>query len=367
MRFFAFLCVFFFHVLPSNDVGTHVGIARTIALAESTVKRTGENGVGLFFLLSAFLITELLRREKLKTGTIHLAKFYLRRSLRIWPLYFAAVAIGLVIQPLSPLFQMNARQIWTYLLFLKNWEGIFYGPNWNPIFILWTVSVEEQFYALWPLAQRTLTRQRMLILCAVAMIVIPAVTFWPGGLFARTHGMQNVYLFLYFPIGGALSFLLNGRREPFGRGRQILLGVSGLALWLLSTLVMFPGGVDEGSLAHMAAGELIGTAGTVLIFLVFLRSSTNWPPQPVVYLGKISYGLYVFHIMAVLLAAKIMSLLGFTADGAHSAHYFAATIGLRVPLALGLTIAMAAISYQFLELKFLRLKDRLAFIHSRAN
>src|SRR3981081_108514 len=86
LRFFAFLSVFLFHGLPSVVVANHTGWSRRAATIAADFKSAGRFGVCLFFVLSSFLITELLMRERCSTGTVHIKAFYVRRILRIWPL-----------------------------------------------------------------------------------------------------------------------------------------------------------------------------------------------------------------------------------------------------------------------------------------
>ncbi len=364
MRFFAFLSVFFFHSLPGNDLATHVGRARLIALAETTVHAAAENGVALFFLLSAFLITELLRREKLTTGTIQLKLFYVRRSLRIWPLYYLAVVIGLLVQPLSPIFHLSGFQVLTYLFFIKNWEVALHGWVWNPIYILWTVSSEEQFYLLWPLAQKLLNARRMIVMCVVSFVAIALVSFWPGGVFYRHQSIQQIYLFLYFPLGAFLSFTLQGRRGQQSMARSLAMAGAGLMLWLLGTRLGLPNGQDSATIAMLATGKMVILAGTVLIFFAFLKSDPARSPQRLIYLGKISYGLYVFHMMAVLLAAKMTDEMGLLRRGMHSFQDLALGLGVRLSIAMAITIVTAGFSYEFFEKYFLRWKDKWAIVPS---
>src|SRR5260221_8487443 len=101
LRFFAFFAVFIFHTLPHE---ADYYSARNIPFAAliASVSRAGSFGVDLFFLLSAYLITELLLREKESFGHVHLKSFYLRRILRIWPLYFLAIFIGISLTIVDP-------------------------------------------------------------------------------------------------------------------------------------------------------------------------------------------------------------------------------------------------------------------------
>ena len=300
MRFGAFLAVFSIHGLPGVDPRSHAaGAGRVLAAVESVVQRSGANGVGLFFLLSAFLITELLRRERAATGSIHLKKFYIRRLLRIWPLYYAVLLIGLLIQPLSATFHLPAVSVATASVFLMNWDVALHGFHWNPIFILWTISSEEQFYAVWPVLMRWLRRRRwMEWMCVGQAIVAFAVAFWPGGWLIERGTTDIGAAFAYFPIGGLLALWV-GSERPVMRTRWCLgLVAGGLLCWFAGgVLAWLPGWTGVELAAGLAGGKAIVLGGTVLIFLGFVRSRPEMWPGWVVYLGKISYGLYMFHVL----------------------------------------------------------------------
>jgi peptidoglycan/LPS O-acetylase OafA/YrhL len=366
MRFCAFLSVFFFHALPSNAVSLHTGMARTISLCETTLRRSGENGVALFFLLSAYLITELLRREKEVSGAIHLKMFYVRRALRIWPLYYLAIALGLIFHFCFAEYRLSAVDLLTYVFFLKNWDVVFRGWNWNPIYILWTVSAEEQFYLVWPLAQKLLNKRRLLMLCGVAMAVIPVVVFWPSGVFVRNHMTEIIFLFIYFPVGGILSLVLDGRRPQSTPGSCLALLAGGVVLWLAGTYLIFPDGDHESQLAGMIAGRFIILMGVVAVFFAFLTSDPRWSRRSLIYLGKISYGLYVFHLMALRIAGQLTQHIGSSTYGDVPFSAKVTHLGAYLSFGLALTIAAAALSYEFFEKRFLVLKDRFAIVPSRA-
>src|SRR5260370_19912385 len=135
----------------------------------------GVFGVDLFFVLSAYLITELLLREKEQCGALDVRGFYLRRMLRIWPLYFFYIALALI-----PAFNPNHVFTWRYavaFLFLAgNWSIVAYGwPLHSIIGALWTVSIEEQFYLSLPPLVRKLSRKGI-ALAAIAMLIVSAAT-----------------------------------------------------------------------------------------------------------------------------------------------------------------------------------------------
>ena len=370
MRFAAFLAVFSLHGLPSVDPRTHAaGAGHVLAVTESVMQHAGSDGVGLFFLLSAFLITELLRRERETTGAIHLKKFYVRRLLRIWPLYFLVLLIGLLLQPLAGNFHLPAVTVASAFLFLMNWDVAFHGFHWNPIFVLWTISSEEQFYAVWPVMMKALLRRPMMWVCLAQMSVAMVVAFWPGGWFVARQTTEVVASLTYFPLGGLLAMSVGSVREIKPTQWCVGMVAAGLCGWffggLLGVRPEWVGGSEAGSLA---LGKGIVLAGTVLIFVGFLRSDPERWPAWSVYLGKISYGLYVFHVMVLDLVLAGMNRLGLTlrAGAGHSGANLLLVFGVKLPAAMLLTICVAAISYRWFETPFLRIKDRYALVHSRA-
>jgi peptidoglycan/LPS O-acetylase OafA/YrhL len=368
MRFFAFFAVFLFHTvsLGGGNLSGHTASVRFIALAWVVIHGSGTNGVGLFFVLSAYLITEILRRERNLTGTIDLRLFYTRRILRIWPLYFLVVGLGLLWQFAGPDLHLNKRELLTYIFFVKNWDVMLHGWNWNPIYILWTVSAEEQFYVFWPLAQKLFSSRLMLYLCVAAAILIPALLYLPG--IPLTDNSTTLYLdFIFFPIGGILSFVLNGRRKTRSAAYCLFMAATGIGLWLTGGLLKLPEAIAHQTLALTIVSSFIVAAGTVLIFLAFLSSPERWSVQPLTYLGRISYGLYVYHIMVFLLVRLAFDHFGlpnFSHSGSHSSTDILVGFCLQLPIAFALTIAVSALSYEYFERPFLKLKQRFAVVPS---
>jgi peptidoglycan/LPS O-acetylase OafA/YrhL len=368
LRFFAFFSVFLLHTLPSIVVENHAGWGRPLALVGSAIERSGENGVELFFLLSSFLITELLTGEKRQTGDIHLKKFYIRRVLRIWPLYYFMVLIGLAVQPLSPQYHLTFPLLLSYLFFVNNWHVMLHGFTWSPIYPLWTVSTEEQFYLIWPLAMRTLSRRALLRISALAIIVVPLLAYSGKSYLWRTGKTESVVLLLFFPLGGLLSMVLKKQPSPWPLRRMLGIFLLGLVCWLAGGIcARETGGMIASSPSAALLGKSIIGAGTVLIFLAFLRSNPTIWPKSIIYLGKISFGLYVYHVLVydgVTAAAKWVGL-GIRTGPNHSIINLLISCGVILPATLLGTIAIASLSYRFLERPFLLMKDRFAFVHSR--
>ena len=194
-----------------------------------TLELQGINGVGLFFLLSSYLITELLTREKATSGDIHLKMFYIRRLLRIWPLYFTIVLIGILIQPLRQEFKLTVGFLVSYLFFFNNWMVMLHGFMNTPISPLWTVSAEEQFYLVWPLGQKTLSRKWLIGVCMVLVVAFPAIAYRTSSYAWHQKTTDQISALLFFPLGGLLAMLLKDRAGSFPRWKALgymLLGLT---------------------------------------------------------------------------------------------------------------------------------------------
>ena len=346
LRFFAFFAVFLTHALP-HDAAAYVayhlpnsliGLATSVAVA-------GAFGVPLFFLLSAYLITSLLLRERANTGTVHLRSFYVRRILRIWPLYFFALFVA-ALWPMKSI-RLPLNYFWGYLLLAGNWMSFALGAPISFVSVLWSVSIEEQFYLLWPLAVRLSSRRAMLYtsigLIAVANVVRPLMIFW-----GHVHPLA-LYYSTFTHLGsiamGILCALYLPERLRFPRVplllARVMLLIAGLALWIVC-----------GHYFHLApvAIAVVGYTAIALGALFIFLSIYGLPLHSAVlqYLGKISYGLYVYHFFAL----YVMGLLHF-----HLIPHF---VG-----GLLLTVLLAAVSYRWLESPFLRIKERFSFVRSR--
>jgi peptidoglycan/LPS O-acetylase OafA/YrhL len=369
LRFFAFFAVFLLHALPAIVVENHPRQWQPLALVGGAIERSGENGVQLFFLLSAYLITELLTKEKRETGDIHLKMFYIRRILRIWPLYYFVVLIGLLIQPLNPNFHLTRSTVLTFLFFVSNWHVMFHGFLWSPIYPLWTVSTEEQFYLLWPFAMRIFSRRTLLLLCGFVILVLPLISYNGRSYLWRTGRTESIVILLFFPLGGFLSMALKKHSSPLPSWQALGIFLLGMACWLVGGICARQAGtLTAPSPCDALVGRSIVCVGTVLIFLGFLRCNPLIMPKWMVYLGKISYGLYVYHVLVhdgmIAVANKVG--LGLRTGPNHSIANLLISCGIVLPVTLLGTVLVASLSYRYLEKPFLLIKDRFALIHSRA-
>jgi peptidoglycan/LPS O-acetylase OafA/YrhL len=334
LRFLAFAAVFCHHFFPYKSGGN----PWLVAMGEA-----GRLGVDLFFVLSSFLITSLLLREKDERGQIDVPAFWVRRILRIWPLYFAFV-IG------TAVFE---RPAWWYLAglltFTMNWtvRGGFYPSVTAP---LWSICIEEQFYFSWPLLVRWVPRRSLPWVC-LGMIVVTLTTraaLVRLGLDASAQAIWVNTVARLDPLAiGGLIALAWARRPwtlPPGTHWLALLGASGTL-----TMLAHPGIVPVPSV-HQIWTYLVSSMVLGIVVGATLGSGHGLlPSRPLVYLGRISYGLYVFHVPVLTVLEPVWGLV----------RYFGS-----FPLAFGLTVAVAALSYRFLEQPFLRLKERFTYVRS---
>lgn len=157
-----FFAVFLFHSLYIADSKI---TQSSIYQVTYKLTRVDNLGVNFFFVLSEFLITYLLLSERQTTGRIAIGPFYLRRILRIWPLYFVTVFIGFVLFPIFKVYfgyvTPEPAHLNYYLVFLSNFNTLYYGSNTPTLTLLWSVSVEEQFYLVWPLLVAVVPNRRL--------------------------------------------------------------------------------------------------------------------------------------------------------------------------------------------------------------
>jgi peptidoglycan/LPS O-acetylase OafA/YrhL len=356
LRFCAFFLVFCHHVF-----GSETAVSKFLA-------EFGSLGMCLFFFLSAYLITELLQREKQGTGTVHLKAFYVRRILRIWPLYFAFLAFSVLLGEVKPSMAISSGLVWSFLLMAGNWYIGIHGLPHSPAGILWSISLEEQFYLIWPVLSRSLgTLAARIVLIFTVLIGSAAVwTLASSGANSVVQVWTNsIVQFQMFAMGAGLSLLLRFRPLHLNGATRIILITSGLALWTFSILslgIQSPG-VAESPTKLMVSYWSVGL-GCASLLLGWLGLPSGYSSKVLVYLGKISYGLYVFHLLALFATRAGVEYLESASPFFRDHHSILRPV--KDILALGLTILLASASYRFYESYFLRLKERFTFVRSRS-
>ncbi len=350
LRFVAFGLVFFHHVCASLagdmlNAGGFQAEAATLAVA-------GGYGVDLFFLLSAYLITELFMRERAQTGAIDVPAFYVRRILRIWPLYFFFVFATLILSRFTPV-QFPPGAVVPMLLFYGNWYFMTHAA-FSPAGILWSVSIEEQFYLLCPLAVKFLSRRGLMLLATVLILIAVVARFVL--LHSAAVSPQALWYCTFtrldpIAIGMLTCLLLNGRVPRLAPAARAALMLGGL-ICLYGASTWLHGRAEQQTVMDGSLAYPLADCGVLAIFLAFLGAKFSW--APVIYLGQISYGLYVYHILALDIAkVGLLQTLG------------TCPFWLRALIAFPMTVGFAALSYAWLEVPLLQLKSRFRRLFPR--
>jgi peptidoglycan/LPS O-acetylase OafA/YrhL len=362
LRFLAFLGVFFYHAAPTtpDSYSVYSFLPKSAVLLIRAAFGAGAFGVDLFFALSAYLITVLLIREKSLRGHIDVKAFYARRILRIWPIYFLFIAVAVVASGRLQSQQLRWPYIVGYLLLAGNWVYVFKGLPASIAVPLWSISVEEQFYLCWPLVLRKVT-SRQLIYGAVVLLMVGNLSRF---ILVACHVKGAAVEYNTFARIDAIAFgilvacFLGDRAPNLSLKMRLGLLLSALASWV--TIAMFTR-LDSPNQPAPILGTLIGRPlvafSAAMILISFIGAASSVPPlssSVLTYLGRISYGLYVYHLAGLVFAQHFLQ--GRTATGYAVVAAFA----------LLLTIGASAISYRWIESPFLRLKNRFTVVQSRS-
>lgn len=341
LRLIAFISVFFHH-LPVSDPG---GILRR-------VHSHGWGGVELFFVISSFVLFRLLDAEYLQSGHISFRKFYIRRILRIYPLMFTFSAAMLLFE--GSYLQENA--LWRFLsvaTFTDNIVTAFAGYNFAIPFTthLWTLAFEFQIYLALPIVfllwKRHGTRRFLIYLTVIYAACVAARTALTAA--GAPHPLVWVTPLLQ-PDAILIGIVLaTGVLDRVNRAVWPPLFFLAMTAFLLTRAPWF------GPFRAMSSYAWIAIASLALVQSVRTISAldTFFSQRWIVFLGSISFGLYVFHLVGIEMAQRCLD--------AVSGSRLSATLGqtsLLSSAAFALTLAFSLASYRWLELPFLRLKDR---------
>jgi peptidoglycan/LPS O-acetylase OafA/YrhL len=327
-------------------------------------------GVDLFFVLSGFLITGILLETRESPGYFRI--FYARRFLRIFPLYYGALAAAFLVLPLVPELAVSLepvrRDAFWYWTYLTNYR--FAEVGWPRVPYLghfWTLAVEEQFYLVWPAVVRFLPRRLLPWLCVTAIVLGTwgRVHSWnldePASATLATHLRLDG-----LAIGALLAWLA---REPGGLSRwRRIAAWAGAAAAVVAIVLIARGGTDGPELAGRAFLQVF-QALAFGAFLVLAMTAPRGAALPRVLssgwltrLGLYSYSLYVVH-------APILVWLG---RHDYNAKLLPAVLGSRLPAALvhaavagGACVLLAALSYHQFESRFLALKRHVRYAAPR--
>lgn len=373
LRFFAAVFVLISHIEMIKGGLKVTNIYGNGSFLAHALESLGPMGVTFFFVLSGFLITYLLLVEKNRTNTVSVKSFYIRRILRIWPIYILFTLIAFYLLPefeifshyyLSPLLEENkSTKLMMYLLFVPGLVlALFKSVPWAGH--LWSIGVEEQFYLAWPWVFRVRKRLTVtnLLWVLFGIIIVKAiflglthyehVELWVKEMLAQSK-------FECMIIGGiGALFLFNGKYENLMNSMTKTTNLLLVSFITFGITWFIPDQLND--IIHLLVSPLFLL---IIIGISQGRKRRILEHRYFIFLGNISYGFYLFHMVCVVLVIKLMpnSINYWCAhhpNGAwviNSLYYIGSLI---------ITVGVSGLSYQLVERPFLKLKTKFAVVKS---
>jgi peptidoglycan/LPS O-acetylase OafA/YrhL len=365
MRFLAFFAVFVHHA--ATNLG-YYSPHKSWDYAKKNFLQNGDLGVSFFFVLSGFLITYLLLSEKERHGKINIKNFYIRRVLRIWPVYYLVVILCLFFFPILNNHIPGGFPITgdtseispiLYLTFLGNFDFMIHGIHNFLIGPLWSVSVEEQFYLFWPLLIAFIPKRFLMpsFITVIAASIGYRYFIADGrGLEVRFHSLSSMSDLAI----GAMIALLSTKERFIKLIKRIpkyiialiyLIGISAMPLRLY--IWMF------GKNYTIAAAF---TPIAIALFFAFIILEQNYSDKSfykisrskiMTSLGKYTYGMYCYHMLVFFCVLFIFQRTGINVVGMNGYLFTCVVL-----ISLFATILASIFSYHWFEGWFLKLKAR---------
>jgi peptidoglycan/LPS O-acetylase OafA/YrhL len=354
LRFFAFFKVYMLHVPTGRNF-----------FLFSFLKKGGGIGVVFFFVLSGFLITYNLVTEQSKTGHVNLFRFFAKRVLRIWPLFYLFLLVLYLIPPHTKeslgLIMPGYAPDWRFsFVFLENYKIILCHsyPSIAALLVTWSLCVEEHFYIIWGILAAFVSYRRMWL--ALILLVVLAIA---GRIICYTYIPQYdistneiVTCLDYFAIGGLLGYLYCGNAASMDRFILSIPLYFRITYIVFTVIFVFTSFLIEPAL-HLPkyicpTFESLIFAGMIAIVLPRKSEIRIGENNIFSYLGRISYGLYLFHPVFIDISLHYCA--------AHHIRINTVSIlTLFIAFTLACTVATASLSYNFYEKPILRLKRYL--------
>lgn len=346
---------------------THLPSLAGIGIFKNFINNIGHHGVLIFFALSGFLITYLLLKERDETNDIAIRKFYVRRILRIWPLYFLIVIAGFFILPhtFSPDYFSTkvvpdfGWKLFLTVFFLPNFVFIYFGSIFC-INVLWSIGTEEQFYLIWPHLTKRISGKNGLffMLAAILTVLVMKILLMKLAYYLGTSSAKDIVLAISkmleydaMLIGGLAALLLYKWKSCIGflfhRGVQLVALILGVFL-----VLKFP---DLGHFTNIVFCPIY--ALLILNIAGNEGSLIKLNNKVLDFLGGISFGMYLFHSLCIALVIELLK------NYQESLSTFSYNALLYV-LAVGGTVLISSASYYMIERPILKFKSNFMVIKS---
>jgi peptidoglycan/LPS O-acetylase OafA/YrhL len=363
IRFFAAFMIVIYHAFIAWNGWFGIpgflstGDYKTFTVFGGHVERLIKNfpiGVDIFFFISGYLLTYLLIIEKEKYGKVNIPLFYLRRGLRIWPLYFFLIALAPFLvkwlgEP-QPNYLAN-------ILFINNFNTI-QTETWHfPFAHFWSICIEEHFYLVWPIILALVPRKNL----TSAIIALIALS-WGYKLYTAIPGQATWYHVYLHTLSRIDTILLGALLADIYLKKPFQFRLNKLTMGIIIGFLILILSFDTISNYDMVFARVLRLpVYTALLGLIFADLLFNpehkfahkmW--KPFMYLGKASYGIYMYgNILVTVIIKKV--LIDSQINNIYLYYFLIISLSLLIPV----------ISYELLEKPFLKLKQRFALVKTR--
>ena len=355
LRFIGFIGIFFGHVFFSNDI--EIVNSKIYSNLYSYGKILGFISIDSFFVLSSFLITWKGLEEIKITKKFQFKNFLIRRSLRIWPLYFLVILLGFLIEFMKSYFTQDISSlpsIWSFILFILNFDIIKNGYEFLFFMVfMWSISVEEQFYIFWALVLKWFQNHLLKISLLIILIsLLFRIYFIDDSLNLNFHTLSALGNFGVGALAAIAAFrnsFLVTKIRDFSKTQLVIIYSLSLTTFIAMPLL------QNYDLFIVIQRVLFSFIFAFIILEQTYCQQSIFKLSRVKYFnffGKISYGLYCYHGIMITIVLKFSDY--------FSKSLFTSIFIFPTLIFCG-TLLFSHLSYKFFESKILKLKTKYTF------
>ena len=354
LRAIAAFSVLFFHTCHWFKIPNNSNTYYLLTFGKSG----GILGVQFFLILSGFLITYLMFIEHTLNKKINIIKFYFRRLLRVWPLYYLTLFIGffaypLILKTFTGITYSEDASLFLYSIFAVNFDHIYNKfPTIGILGVHWSVAIEEQFYLIWPLIFSLFIKTKKFPLFLIILILYSEI-FYIQNINSYTgyyHFISNVRFLAFGAIIAYLCFfklkLTENILQKISKKMNLLIYIGCILLMFFQSILL------EKSHYFSFIIEIIPTFFFSYVILDQNFSNTSFfklgEIKVLNWLGKISYGIYLYHMIAIYFVINLIPMKK-------------ETIPLQLLITIILTILISYLSHKYFESFFINIKKKFSY------